>query len=70
MLVIVISFCLLADPSRCQDVRSTYMESASRVTPHACMSVGQQRAIEWLEANPAWRVAKIGCKPYKPETDA
>jgi hypothetical protein len=60
MIELVLSICLIAEPSRCKDVHLTFMEGAD--TPHACMMNGQTEIAKWMDSHPDWRVAKWGCR--------
>ncbi|MFN3867707.1 MAG: hypothetical protein ACK4MF_01420 [Hyphomicrobiaceae bacterium] len=61
MIEIVMSVCIIAEPTRCEDVRLSYMADA--ITPHQCMMYGQAEIAKWMEGHPKWRVAKWRCGP-------
>lgn len=61
MIEIVLSVCMLADPSRCKDVHLSYMAEGQGVTPHQCMLYGQSEIAKWSEGNPNWRLQKWTC---------
>lgn len=68
MIEIVISVCLIQEPSRCQDVRLNYMAQAA--TPQQCMMHGQHEIMKWLEDHPKWRIAKWRCGVPKMQAKA
>lgn len=59
MIELVMSICLIAEPSRCKDVRLSFAEE--NVTPHACLMNGQIEIAKWMEGHPDWQVAKWSC---------
>ena len=59
MIELVVSVCMIADPSRCKDVRLNFVEQ--NVTPHECLFNGQIEIAKWSESHPGWQVAKWGC---------
>lgn len=61
MIEIVLSVCMLADPSRCKDVHLSYMAEGQGVTPHQCMLYGQSEIARWSEGNPNWKLQKWSC---------
>jgi hypothetical protein len=61
MIELVLAVCLIDDPSRCKDVRQTFMEEG--VTPMACMMIGQHEAVKWLEGHPKWQLKRWSCQP-------
>lgn len=63
MIEIVMSVCIISEPSRCEDVRLSYMAEA--VTPHQCMMYGQAEIAKWTEGHPKWRVTKWRCGPAR-----
>ena len=59
MLELVVSVCLVNDPSRCKDVRLNFAEE--NVTPHQCMMNGQIEIAKWIEFHPNWQIIKFSC---------
>jgi hypothetical protein len=60
MIEIVLSVCLLANPSDCKDVSLSQM--GEKVTPYACMFRGQVAASRWAEGHPEYKIAKWKCQ--------
>lgn len=59
MLVLVISACMIDNPSVCKDARFTFEET--NVTPQQCMFYGQQEMSKWLSEHPNYRIMKWRC---------
>jgi len=59
MLELVISVCLVNDPSRCKEVRLNFAEE--NVTPQQCMMGSQLEIAKWIEFHPDWQVSKWSC---------
>jgi hypothetical protein len=59
MIELVMSVCMISEPTRCKDVRLNFAEQS--VTPHECMFNGQIEIAKWSETHPDWQVAKWGC---------
>lgn len=62
MLELILSVCLLADPSRCKDVMLTGDDVAS-ATPYGCLRAGPPESAKWIEANPKWSFRRWSCRP-------
>lgn len=62
MLSLVISMCMLSDPTKCKDVSFTQVDEA--VTKQACEGKMGQIALAQLMVNyPGWVVQSYKCKP-------
>lgn len=59
MIEIVLSVCLLANPSDCKEISLAQM--GEKVTPYACMFRGQVTASRWAKENPQYKIAKWKC---------
>lgn len=59
MLELIMSVCLISDPSKCKDVHLQFTEES--LTPYACVMKGQPEMAKWNEGNPNWRITKWGC---------
>jgi hypothetical protein len=59
MIEIVVAVCLIDDPSRCKDVRLSFI--ADSVSPMECMMNGQLEAAKWLESHPKWQLKRWSC---------
>lgn len=63
MIELVLSVCLVADPTRCKDVGLQYAEN---MTPFQCAMRAQPEIAKWSEANPNWVVKRFKCgRPTK-----
>ncbi|MFA5900245.1 MAG: hypothetical protein WC829_14165 [Hyphomicrobium sp.] len=58
MIAIVISACLLNNPSVCQDYR---VPLAYNVDPNGCMFRAQPHLPRWAEQHPKWQIKKWRC---------
>lgn len=59
MIELVMSICLIAEPTKCKDVRLSFAEQ--NLTPHSCVMNGQIEIAKWIDTHPDWQVAKWGC---------
>lgn len=59
MLEVIVSFCLLADPTRCTE--RTFVPGEA-LTPYQCFAGAQLQTVEWLKTHPAYRVDKWTCR--------
>ena len=53
MIEILVSFCLVDNPDKCQQVALNF--AANNITPQQCMVLGQSEMAKWMEAHPNWR---------------
>lgn len=60
MLELVISVCLLSDPTRCKDVSLTYFNDGA--SPMQCMMKSQIEISKWAEGHPKWFAKKWSCR--------
>ena len=61
MIELVVSVCLLTDPTKCKDVSLTY--SAEDMTPYQCMMMSPQEIAKWSEGHPNWFAKRWSCRP-------
>lgn len=59
MIEILVSFCLIDNPDKCQEVHLTF--AAQNITPQQCMVLGQSEMAKWMEGHPSWRPRKWTC---------
>lgn len=60
MLELLVSVCLISDPSRCKDVSLVY--SAENLTPMQCLLGAQPEIAKWVEAHPQWAPRRWTCQ--------
>lgn len=60
MLELLVSVCLIADPSRCKDVNLVY--SAETLTPMQCLMGAQAEIAKWVESHPQWTARRWTCQ--------
>lgn len=60
MMTIILSACLIADPSRCQDFR---VPITVDMDPIHCTMRAPPYFAQWIEEHPAWRVVRWKCLP-------
>lgn len=60
MLELLMTVCLLSDPSRCKDVPLTY--SAEHLTPMQCMMGAQPEIAKWIDSHPKWTLKRWTCQ--------
>lgn len=53
MIELVLSICLIAEPTRCRDVRLSFAEPS--VTPQSCLMNGQIEIAKWIDSHPTGR---------------
>jgi hypothetical protein len=58
MIVLTLIFCTLAQPVHCQKVSPQEYQSGI-----ACLLEAQQKAAEWGNEHPGWRLAAFRCGP-------
>lgn len=56
--VLIISTCLISEPTNCRDVELIYEE----MNPMQCMWGAQPEIAKWMEAHPKWTLKKWKCK--------
>lgn len=61
MLELVVSVCLLANPSQCKEVSLVYL--AEGTTPMQCMMASPTEIARWSESHPKWFARKWACRP-------
>lgn len=60
MLELLVSVCLLSDPTRCKDVSLVY--SDENLTPMQCLMGAQPEIAKWIEAHPQWALRRWTCQ--------
>jgi hypothetical protein len=61
MIELVVSVCLLDDPSQCKDISLVY--SAEGVTPSQCLMMSPAEIAKWSEGHPKWFAKRWTCRP-------
>jgi len=59
---LVIAFCLISDPSICQDVRPDLADDFPMAGLAACQQMGERIAAEYVDAHPKWQLGRIKCR--------
>lgn len=59
MIELVVSVCMIDQPSRCKDVRLNF--EAETVTANQCMMYGQFEMAKWAGDHPNWTIQKWHC---------
>lgn len=59
MIELIVSVCMIDDPSKCKDVRLNFMAEA--VSVHECMLYGQVEIAKWTEGHPNWAIKGWKC---------
>ncbi len=59
MIEIIVSVCLIQNPTACKDVNLNFM--ADHVTMRQCMLFGQSEIAKWVNGHPKWRVQRWRC---------
>jgi len=67
---LLLTLCLIADPSTCKTERIILSVPIEELTPYKCMQAGQQETAKLYEVDQKWRLTKWGCGRYRPEADA
>jgi hypothetical protein len=60
MIAIIISTCLISDPSVCRDQT---IPLDSEISPARCMMTAPPHVAQWNEEHPQWRVMRWQCRP-------
>lgn len=60
MLELLVSVCLISDPTQCKDVNLVYTDEA--LTPMQCMMGAQPEIAKWIEAHPQWTLKRWTCQ--------
>lgn len=63
MLELVISVCLLSEPTRCKDVHVTTMEDM--IIPYHCAMQANVEVPKYIEAHPQYFARRWQCRPAK-----
>jgi hypothetical protein len=58
-MLILMSICMLANPSQCREERLSF--SLEQASAFACMVHSQEVIAEWQQSHPAWRVNNWRC---------
>jgi len=61
MIELVLTLCLLDNPSKCREEALTY--STQSVTPMQCVMGAQPVIAQHMEYRPRWACKKWGCRP-------
>lgn len=61
MLELLVSVCLINEPSRCKDVSLTY--SAEGMSQLQCVMGAQPEIAKWIEGHPNWVAKRWECRP-------
>ena len=61
MIELILSACLISDPSRCKDVSITY--TAEALTPMMCLMQSPAEIAKWADAHPHWFAKRWACRP-------
>jgi hypothetical protein len=61
MIAIIISVCLLSDPTVCRD--QTIALSSEVSTAARCVMTAPPHVAQWSEEHPEWRVVRWRCGP-------
>lgn len=59
MIEVIFVVCMIERPLQCRDVYLNF--EAENVTPHQCMSYGQQEMAKWIMDHPGFRITKWRC---------
>ena len=59
MIELIVSVCMISDPSHCKDVRLNFVEQ--NVSARECMFNGQFEIAKWSDTHPDWQVARWSC---------
>jgi len=59
MIAIIISTCLVSDPSVCRDQT---IPLSSEISAVRCMMTAPPHVAQWSEAHPQWRVVRWQCR--------
>ena len=60
MLELLVSTCLISEPTSCKDVSLVY--SAESATPFQCMMGAQSEIAKWADEHPKWVVKRWTCQ--------
>lgn len=57
---IVLSVCLIGEPSKCKDVNLSFVND-HYPTPFQCVHYGQYHASQWINEHPEYKITKFSC---------
>ena len=60
MIAIIISACLMSDPSVCRDET---VPLSAEVSPTRCIMAAPPHVAQWSEEHPGWQVVRWRCGP-------
>jgi hypothetical protein len=60
MVELLVSVCLLSDPSRCKDVSLVFAEEG--MSHMQCMMGAQPHIARWIDNNPQWALKRWTCQ--------
>ena len=61
MIELVVTVCLMTDPSRCRDVSLVY--AGEDVSPMQCLMQSPAEIAKWSEGHPNWYAKRWSCRP-------
>lgn len=61
MFTVIISLCLIAEPSQCKEITRDVLETIEEPTPQQCVLFSQKALVSEVESNPGWRIARYRC---------
>lgn len=61
MLELVVSVCLISDPTRCKEISLVY--SDENLTPMQCLMMSPPEIAKWAEGHPGYFAKKWSCRP-------
>ncbi|HKZ95490.1 MAG TPA: hypothetical protein VJ045_00765 [Hyphomicrobiaceae bacterium] len=61
MIELLVSVCLVDDPTRCKDV--SLVDSADDVSPMQRMMMSPAEIAKWSEGHPRWVAKRWTCRP-------
>jgi hypothetical protein len=59
MIEIIVAVCLIAEPSRCKDVKLDFDNDS--ISVRECTLTGQTVIARWNGDNPGWQVTRWSC---------
>ena len=60
MIELLVSVCLISDPSRCKDVSLVFAEEG--LSQMKCVMGAQPEIAKWMEGNPKWALKRWTCQ--------
>lgn len=65
MFEVLVTLCLISDPSHCMVKTFDRLEGNSWQLPHNCTAAAVEQVMKWQSTNPGWKLSRWSCHPER-----